>query len=378
MQIYSERRGTAQNKSSYKTQRTMKKLLTLSTALLFTAGSAFAQSNDASISQTANSSDAAVTQTGADNSADVTQQFGQYHEATVEQVGDNNNLDLVQDNTNTFASIEQLGDGNMASIFQRSRLFVGPANIGASIELTQDGSGNVADIRQDAEAGAGGSATNMLSALQSGNDNYLFVDQNRDLGPGYNSADVEQRGDENIASVTQDGESNSVLIEQGVYGGATSSIADFTQMGNGNYFETKQVRSVGNSVVGTQTGDDNYYRASVRGEDNTVTMDMDGDANRGSWAISSLGWPHQPTGNTLSIDVEGSDNYSTGSIAGDYNTVSVVQEGLGNRLGTSWYTTDGVSISGDLNSASVMQTSDFNTASVSIAGNSNTATITQN
>lgn len=357
---------------------TMKTLLTITTALLFTAGSAFAQSNDASISQTANSSDATVTQTGADNSADLTQQFGQYHEATVEQVGDNNDLDLVQDNTNTFADIMQLGDDNVASIFQRSRLFVGPSGVGASIELTQNGNGNVADIRQDAEAGNGGSATNMLSALQSGSDNYLFVDQNRDLGPGYNSADIEQHGDDNTASVTQDGESNSVLIEQGVYGGAESSIAEFTQLGDGNYFETKQVRSVGNTVTGTQTGDDNFYRASLRGSDNTVTMDMEGDANRGSWSIGSLGWPHQPAGNTLSIDVDGSDNYSTGSIAGDYNTVSVVQEGLGNRLGTSWYTTDGVSISGDLNSASVMQTSDFNTASVSIAGNSNTATITQN
>jgi len=356
----------------------MKNIATLLVAILFTAGMSFAQNNEATVTQNANMSEASVTQEGADNEALVTQQFGQYHEAQVQQIGNSNETSLIQDNTNNFADIKQLGDDNTAKIFQRSRLFVGPGNDAASIELTQEGDDNAADIRQDAEAGLGGSMTNVLSALQQGNENYLFVDQNRDLGPGYNSADVKQHGDDNSASVDQDGESNSVLIEQGVYGSSYNSIADFTQIGDGNYFETKQVRSFDNSVVGTQEGDGNYYRVGLRGSDNDVTMNMLGDANRGSWSIGSLGWPHQPADNELSIDVIGDGNYSTGSIKGDDNSVTIQQFGDGNRIGTSWYTTDGVDIAGNSNVVTIDQFSDFNSASVSVTGSGNSSTVLQN
>ena len=356
----------------------MKNITTLLVLILFTAGMAVAQNNEADVTQNTNASEVNLDQQGSSNDATVLQTRGQYHEAQIQQIGNSNELNLTQDNTNTFAEIDQLGDANVAQIFQRSRLFRGPGNVASSIELTQDGDGNRANIRQDAEAGDGGAQTNILSALQYGNDNYLNVDQNRDIGPGYNKAYVEQYGDENTASVTQDGESNSVLVRQGEYGGSYNSVADFTQTGDGNYFETKQVRSYGNTVSGTQEGDDNYYRASVRGSDNTVTMDMLGDANFGSWSISSLGWPHQPADNELSIDVVGSDNYSTGRIAGDNNTVTIMQYGEGNRIGTSWYTSDGVNIAGDFNTVSISQQSDFNSASVFVSGNGNSATVTQN
>lgn len=45
----------------------MKKLTTLTIALFFTAGMAFAQNNDADVSQTGNDNEAAVAQTGSDN-----------------------------------------------------------------------------------------------------------------------------------------------------------------------------------------------------------------------------------------------------------------------------------------------------------------------
>jgi hypothetical protein len=105
-------------------------------------------------------------------------------------------------------------------------------------------------------------------------------------------------------------------------------------------------------------------------------MDMEGNGNRGSWGISS-GFPAVSSDNTLSIDVTGDNNYSTGSIDGDQNTVSVAQDGLGNIVGSDWYTTDGVSISGDMNTVTIGQSTDFNTASAVVTGNSNTATITQ-
>lgn len=357
-----------------KPKRTMKTLLTLTTALLFTAGSAFAQSNDATVDQIGNDNESTIGQTGTLNEAYIQQGgFGggavqsNNAEATIEQAGSMNDATINQrqgfsgGTAESIHSIDQDGTSNVATL----TTFNG-GNFGI---ITQEGDENEARGRQSVGSG------NMIDALQVGSLNWIDVNQ---LSSTNGSVTITQNGSENVAAVNQTGSDNTVSIEQGVFGGAESSIAEFTQLGDGNYFETKQVRSVGNSVTGTQTGDDNYYRASLRGSDNTVTMDMEGDANRGSWSIGSLGWPHQPAGNSISIDVDGSDNYSTGSIAGDYNTVTVVQEGLGNRLGTSWYTTDGVSISGDLNTASVMQTSDFNTASVSIAGNSNTATITQN
>ncbi|NBC00298.1 MAG: hypothetical protein GVY15_05500 [Bacteroidetes bacterium] len=345
----------------------MKKLLTLAFAFVFMTGVAFAQSNDASTTQEVDDSEITIDQVGSQNEADVsqilgndnmlvnldqegssndasvTQQYGQWHEAQVSQAGSGNELTLLQDNTSTLANVTQEGDNNEADIYQRNYSFAF-GTYSSRVDLLQDGNGNDADIDMD----------------------------------GFrNFSDVSQIGDENQAFVTQDGDDNSVLIEQGVFGGASETVADFTQEGDGNYFETKQVRSLNNSVTGTQVGDNNYYRASLRGSDNTVTMDMVGDANRGSWSIGSLGWPHQPEGNTLTIDVDGDDNYSTGSIKGDYNTVDITQHGLGNRIGSSWYTTDGVTIEGSHNTATIMQTSDMNSAVLSQMGNSNTATITQ-
>ncbi|WP_158551363.1 hypothetical protein [Rhodohalobacter sp. SW132] len=401
----------------------MNKFTTLSFALLFAAGTALAQSNDASIDQVGDDHDAMISQTGSLNDAHVLQTADAGREgsdvgtADVTQDGSENSVNLRQRNFfgNNVANITQVGSGNSVQGTSAGSAFLqnhglniidvmmeGDDNTLYSLRgeaqkntntLLLDilGDGNTVGLLQEhgyADISLTGSFNDVVLDQKAnnnanrqtayvdvtGSDNLVDVSQRGQAG----TADITQNGDDNTAFVRQNGVGNSVLIEQGVYGGATASIADFTQIGDGNYFETKQVRSVDNRVTGTQLGDDNYYRASVRGEDNSVSMDVAGDENRGSWAISSLGWPHQPTGNSLTLDVTGSNNYSTGSIAGDNNTVTVAQDGLGNRLGTSWYTSDGVSIAGDANSVSIGQFSDYNTASVSVAGNSNTATITQN
>lgn len=221
----------------------------------------------------------------------------------------------------------------------------------------------------------GAAREGFVSLLQYGDENYAKARQFSGSG---NSVEVEQHGDENTADVLQRGSSNSVLIEQGVFGSSYGSVAEFTQIGDGNYFETKQVRSTGNSVIGSQEGDNNFYRASLRGFFNEVTMEILGDANRGSWSIGSLGWPHQPADNELSIDVDGYNNYSTGSIKGDENVVAIQQFGDGNRIGASWYTSDGVDIAGNSNVVTIDQFSDFNSATVTVTGSSNSATVLQN
>jgi len=349
----------------------MKTFATLSIALLFSAGSAFAQSNDSTVDQIGNDNDATTTQTGSDNVAAVQQGgFGG---------------GLVQSN-NAEAIIDQAGSMNEAYINQRQGWAGGTAvslhtidqdgsdndallttfNGGNSGEIVQSGDENYARGRQ---SGSG----SVLGITQTGFSNWADVDQ---LNAPGGDVSVTQIGDDNSATVGQKGADNTVLIEQGVYGGSTLSSVVFDQDGEGNYLEAKMVRSTSNEVTGSQTGDDNFYRVGVRGESNTVSMDMEGNSNRGSWGISSA-WPESADGNTLSIDVTGDLIYSTGSIDGDNNTVTLTQEGLGNMIGSDWYTTDGVTIAGDGNTVTIGQSSDFNTASAVVTGNSNTATITQ-
>jgi len=244
-------------------------------------------------------------------------------------------------------------------------------------DIDQSGNNNSADVDQFGYS-------NFAEIVQSGNENLAYIDQVGDNNTAsqtqngsFNDAEIAQYGAENQASITQDGENNTAVIEQGAWGGSENSVANFTQTGNGNYFETTMVRSYDNTVTGVQEGDDNYFRAGVRGYDNVVTMDVFGDANRGSWSIGSIGWPHQPADNELTINVIGSDNYSSGVIAGDENVVNILQHGNGNRIGTSWHTADGVNIEGDRNTVSIQQYSDYNSASVTVVGHGNTASIVQ-
>jgi len=337
----------------------MKKLLTLAFAFVFMTGVAFAQSNDASVDQSGDDNDATIEQIGSQNQADLIQRnFGSSgHTADIFQDGSQNTADVLSQGgvgTNVV-DLDQLGSDNEATIAQ-----LWGQN---TAEVLQDGSGNVVNLQHR------GSFQSFADVMQVGDRNSAVILDVGQTGSNPNT--------DNDAIVSQTGDDNTVLIEQGVFGGASESVADFTQQGAGNYFETKQVRSFNNSVTGTQVGDNNYYRASLRGSDNTVTMDMIGDANRGSWSIGSLGWPHEPEGNTLTIDVDGDDNYSTGSIKGDYNTVDIAQFGSGNRIGSSWFTTDGVVIEGNHNTATIAQMGNSDHASTMQMGDGNTATITQ-
>ena len=286
---------------------------------------------------------ARIDQRGSDNDATIQQRQGWnsgtlFSDHSIDQLGDNNQAVFTTFNGGNTGTIDQIGDDNWAS----GRQSVGSGN---NIDIAQDGLGNWAKVEQ--------------------------------INSTSSTALITQIGDENIADVDQTGTSNSVLIELGVYGGAERSVAEFVQNGENNYFETKMVSSYDNTVTGNQLGDNNYYRVGVRGSDNTVTMDMEGDANRGSWTIGSMGWPHQPEGNELSIDVDGDGNITSGTILGDNNEVTLIQEGNNNMIGTNWYSQDGVQIEGHMNTVSVGQFSDGNSSFNSVVGNSNTINVVQ-
>ena len=127
-----------------------------------------------------------------------------------------------------------------------------------------------------------------------------------------------------------------------------------------------------------QTGDQNYSEYSVKyGDGNDLDVSVEGSSNRTRFSIDA-DWGSVSSSNVLSVDKDGDTNYFTGSIKGSSNTVNVTQDGDGNRIGTDWYTKDGISIVGDGNSATVMQKSDMNSASVTVTGSGNMATVTQN
>ncbi len=286
---------------------------------------------------------ARIDQRGSDNDATIKQRQGwnggtMVSDHSIDQLGDNNQAAFTTFNGGNTGTIDQVGDDNWA----RGRQSVG---FGNNIDIAQDGLGNWAKVEQ--------------------------------INSASSSALVTQIGEENIADVDQKGASNAVLIEQGVYGGAERSSAVFAQDGENNYFETKMVSSFDNTVTGNQLGDNNFYRVGVRGSDNNASMDIVGDDNKGSWTIGSLGWPHQPEGNELSIDVDGDGNITSGSILGDNNEVILIQDGNDNMIGTNWYAQDGVHIEGHMNSVSVGQFSDGNSSLNTVVGNSNTINVVQ-
>lgn len=167
--------GDSLLKHNKKINKTMKKLLTLSTALLFTAGAAFAQSNDASVSQDGDSNEATIEQIGSDNSAELNQGFD------------------GQGQSNAFATIEQDGTANVASLNQRAW-----AERGNDHAIEQFGEGNEGTL---------------------------------DIYNGNNSGFLLQDGIENTARMVQSGNENESLIVQEGFGNYAQSS---TTAGSGN------------------------------------------------------------------------------------------------------------------------------------------------
>ncbi len=330
--------------------------------------------------------DVKIYQQGNENEADVWQSSGSNNKAQIMQGGD---IGGDIDNNNGVARIEQRGSDNDATIQQRQGWNGGTSVSDHSIDQSGDNNmavfttfngGNTGTIDQDGDNNwASGrqsvGSDNNIDIVQEGLNNYAKVEQ---INSASSSALITQIGDDNTADVDQTGTSNSVLIEQGVYGGSERSVAEFVQNGENNYFEAKMVRSFDNTVTGNQLGDNNYYRVSLRGSDHNVSMNMEGDANRGSWTIAPLDeWPDQPEDNELTINVEGDNNITTGIINGDRNEVTLVQEGNDNMIGTKWFELDGVDISGHDNSVSVSQYSDGNQSLNTVVGNNNTINVVQ-
>ena len=227
----------------------MKKLLTLTTALLFTAGMAFAQSNDASIDQFGDDHEATITQAGEMNSAFVEQTVradrsgSDVGEATITQSGDENYVNLLQRSFfgDSEATITQVGSGNSVQGTSASSAFY--QNHGLNIlDVRMEGDDNTLySLRGEAQKNTNTLLLDILGSENSvgllqefgygdisieGSGNMITLDQKSgsnataqsayvDILGGDNMVDIYQRGGSHTANVDIDGYSNTATITQG-------------------------------------------------------------------------------------------------------------------------------------------------------------------
>jgi hypothetical protein len=279
----------------------MKKLLTLSTALLFTAGAAFAQSNDASVNQDGDDNDATIEQLGSSNSAELNQGFdGQGQNGAIGDIyqeGFDNSASMNQrawGNDGNEHVIEQLGISNTADvdIYNGDNSgYLLQEGVGNSARMVQSGTGHeslivqtgIENYAQSSSVAGTGNQTAIVQGIPSefigdiGMPGQLSLDDGPALVPIFGS-------EENVATMTVSGSNN---------------LAGILQLGGGN-------------TAGTNPG-----YAGDKG------IDISGDGNAAG--IAQLGF-----GNDAAISVMGNANVAGILQLGAVNTASIMQDGSGN------------------------------------------------
>lgn len=212
----------------------MKKLNILIIAFLFSAGMAFAQSNDATIDQIGDDHEATINQAGGQNQAYIEQTADAGREgddvgnATVTQQGDENYVDLRQRSFfgDSEASILQIGNENSVHGTNENNPFY--QNHGLNIiDVVMDGDRNTLySLRGEAQKNVN---TFELDILGSDNEVGMaqegglgFVDIDGDFndvtlwqharGGGLETANIDIAGDQNNVDVSQEGGNNTASV----------------------------------------------------------------------------------------------------------------------------------------------------------------------
>lgn len=233
----------------------MKKLTTLLFVFLFTAGITFAQDHSTDVEQV-----------GYENQTDVLQQSQDgASEAYVDQNGSKNSVDLEQVEYGLgghYAEIAQMGSENVVNARTQGHKH--------NLFVDQTGTGNYADVSTL-------NLGDLIDVDQSGNNNTADVY----LWPGDNNTTVYQDGNQNNADVTsegtnstthsgmdlrvyQDGFKNDGRINVALDNGSiTGGKADIVQLGDNNFSTIDQF--------------DGVHTAEVRqnGNWNTATVEQD-------------------------------------------------------------------------------------------------------
>ena len=371
----------------------MKKLVSVFVAVMFMTGMVMAQNNEATTTQNGNGNNADVEQLGNDHESIIDQDtWGEGHDAVVNQnSGGNNFSNLIQTQRGADATVDQIGSENQSRLNQH-----GPNDA----EIYQEGDGNIvgrySDLQLNAKQKNGTSFPNdknFLDVKQLGNNNKVGVyqahhadakflqegsaneayvkQQSNPAGGTLNWADVAQDGTENFADIYQDGEGNDAHVRhqhssnesyQHIEGNnnytnanihGDNNVTDQTQMGNGNWsYAVASYGAIQNNITSEQLGNDNYNKANVSSSYQSVSRE-----------------------NLINIIQDGNSNKSYNLVNGSYNEIQVLQEGSGNIAGD--HVDYGIIQRGDNNMADLDQLSNNNTATIHQMGNQNNANVIQ-
>lgn len=268
----------------------MKKLITLTFVLLFTAGIVFGQ-NNATVNQSGLSNNVNIEQVYQDGSSVLA------NEAIVEQVGDNNNVEnLRQRGAGNTYNVYQQGRGNLVTQFPRQG-DAGPS-YNALIDIDQIGSNNI--VHDADQTGYG----NQITIMQNGNGN--FADVEAQISPAGNQTIG------NSIAITQTGDGNAVGTGTGtgIYQNGTNNVMTIVQE-NGSHAGTMSVQNL--FGVPGQEGGQGLVQL---GANNTLSINQLGMGSEVRFVLQD------GIGNTATI-TQGLNN-------GGANTASITQIGNNN------------------------------------------------
>ena len=198
-----------------------------------------------------------------------------------------------------------------------------------------------------------------------------------------NSASIKVNGDRNSTFVTQTGDLNNAVVKVGFQAAPTyvsnSNTVDILQIGENNDARFGLTKGDFNDVDISQTGDNNYTEFSVKyGDSNILSETVVGYGGHRTRFDVKGDWGQVSSNNNVSITKKGNSNYVSGSITnGSFNNIDVTQFGKNNRVGTSWYTGDGINVTGSYNNVTLSQKGEANMSTNVVVGGGNTISVAQ-
>jgi hypothetical protein len=211
--------------------KSMKFLITTAVAALLTTG---AMANDLFIDQIGNNNE--IGQADGSGSFDRVEQTGSNNSMLLTQEGNRNRIG-ASPFPNARDNVQQVSNNNTMLIDQ-----LGNANVAQNI--VQDG-GN----RNDYNLFQTGNRNVISRGRQSGTANFALISQEGNDNEG----DSRQIGDRNELFALQDGNRNEFVVQQGFFGGPSSTrgLVDLVQMNSGQFASINQ-SGFGNSSFTNQ------------------------------------------------------------------------------------------------------------------------------
>jgi hypothetical protein len=222
---------------------------------------------------------AGIFQDGSENSVTLTQASSDYpgaggQEATITQVGSQNDYRIEQNGPGNVVTAASYGDLNTVQVQQDG--------LSNQAVITQTGFGNAVSVSQD--------FSGIAALVQTGDNNRIDLSQG---GRDPSGATLTQTGNDNVANAATWGRFNRL---------------DFEQAGNANLLN------------GTVDGRDSMLSGFSRGDDNIVTARLDGAVSEGR--VEQTG-----SGNSADLNLEGYEISAQITQTGDANSAVIAVQG---------------------------------------------------